>query len=228
MPDDHRSALLRMHSGFWLKLSGSSDMNSEHRLLVIFTKNPEAGHVKTRLAHTIGDNKALEIYEILRLHTARVATLVEADRMVFYSRFIPSVDLFIADNFSVGMQNGNDLGERMLHAIRNGFENGYHHVILIGTDCYELNSQILEKAFSALDGSDTVIGPATDGGFYLIGMNKVIPELFLDRQWSTPEVLQESIAILQKLGTTYEQLPELSDIDTFDDLKKSTLWTSLP
>jgi len=201
-------------------------MNSERRLLVILTKNPEAGHVKTRLAQTIGDDKAIEIYEILRHHTACVAEQIDADRMVFYSRFIPDSDLFITDHFSVRKQEGDDLGERMLHAIKSGFGCGYRHVVLIGTDCYELKPAILEKAFSALDGSEAVIGPATDGGFYLIGMNKAIPELFLDRQWSTPEVLQKSIAILQQLDTTCEILPELSDIDTFDDLKKSTLWTS--
>jgi uncharacterized protein len=213
-------------SGYRLKLSGRSDMNRERRLLLILTKNPEAGHVKTRLAHTIGDDNALEIYEILRHHTAFVAEQVEADRMVFYSRFIPVSDLFITDNFTARMQEGDDLGERMLHAIKCGFGCGYHHVVLIGTDCYELKPTILEDAFSALDGSETVLGPATDGGFYLIGMNRAIPELFLDRQWSTPDVLQKSIAILQQLDTAYELLSELSDIDTFDDLKKSTLWTN--
>ena len=215
-----------MHQPCWLRLSGSSDMNSMRRLLLILTKNPEAGHVKTRLAQTIGDDKALEIYEILRRHTACVAEQVEADRMVFFSRFIPTSDLFITDNFTALMQEGDDLGERMLHAIKSGFGYGYHHVVLIGTDCYELKPAILEEAFSALERSDAVLGSATDGGFYLIGMNRAIPELFVDRQWSTPEVLQTSIAILQQLDIGYELLTELSDIDTFDDLKKSTLWTS--
>jgi glycosyltransferase A (GT-A) superfamily protein (DUF2064 family) len=75
---------------------------------------------------------------------------------------------------------------------------------------------------------DAVIGPATDGGFYLIGLNRVLPELFLDRQWSTPEVFGETTTILQRFAIEYERLPELSDIDTFDDLKKSTLWPLQP
>ncbi len=203
-------------------------MNKSYRQLIILSKNPEAGMVKTRLAKSIGDEKALEIYEILRQHTALVAEKVDANRVVFYSRFIPSSDLFFNDNFSSRLQDGNDLGERMLHAIKSGFESGFHHVVLIGTDCYELNPTILEDAFSLLERADAVIGPAKDGGFYLIGMKRVIPELFLDRQWSTPDVLRDTLAILKQLDTTCELLVELSDIDTFDDLKKSPLWTSKP
>ena len=203
-------------------------MNKSDRQLIILSKNPEAGMVKTRLAKSIGNEKALEIYEILRQHTALVAEKVDAKRMVFFSRFIPSSDLFLNDNFSARLQDGNDLGERMLHAIKSGFESGFHQVVLIGTDCYELIPAILDDAFSRLERADAVIGPATDGGFYLIGMKRVIPELFLHRQWSTSEVLKDTIAILQQLDTTYKLLVELSDIDTFDDFKKSTLWTSKP
>ena len=206
-------------------MSGLSDMNTKQRLLIILTKNPEAGLVKTRLAKTIGNEKALEIYETLCCHTARIADTVHAERVVFYSSFIPASDIFLTNNFSTGLQKGNDLGERMLHAIKSKFETGFHHIVLIGTDCYELNSTIIENAFEELERSEAVIGPATDGGFYLIGMNKAIPELFLNRQWSTSDVLRESIAILNQLQITYQLLPELSDIDTFEDLKKSALWT---
>ncbi|MFZ4524977.1 MAG: TIGR04282 family arsenosugar biosynthesis glycosyltransferase [Chlorobium sp.] len=200
-------------------------MKKSNRLLIILSKNPEAGMVKTRLAKSIGDEKALEIYETLRKHTVQVAEKVHAEREVYYSRFIPFSDLFFNDNFIARLQDGNDLGERMLHAIKSGFERGFHHVVLIGTDCYELNAAILDDAFTILERVDAVIGPATDGGFYLIGMKRVIPELFLDRKWSTPDVLKETIAILKQLDTSYELLVELSDIDTFDDLKKSALWT---
>jgi hypothetical protein len=194
------------------------------RLLIIFTKNPEPGRVKTRLAHDVGEEKALEVYEILRQHTALVTAKVHAERMVFYSRFIPSSDLFCTKQFTLRLQEGADLGERMLHAISTGFETGFRHIVLIGTDCFELSSNILDDAFTALERSDAVVGPATDGGFYLIGLNMPIPELFINRQWSTPEVLKETTNILQHRAIPYELLSELSDIDTFDDLKKSTLW----
>ena len=198
---------------------------NNNRLLIVLSKNPEAGMVKTRLAKSIGDKNAIDIYEILCQHTARIAEMVHAKRMVVYSRFIPSSDLIFNDTFIARLQKGNDLGERMLHAIESGFESGFHHVVLIGTDCYELNPAILDDAFSRLEQADAVIGPASDGGFYLIGMKRVIPELFLDRKWSNPVVLKETITILKQLDTSYELLEELSDIDTFDDLKKSPLWT---
>ncbi len=198
---------------------------NDGRLLIIFTKNPEAGLVKTRLAQTVGDEKALEVYETLREHTALVTATVEAERQVYYSRFIPSSDLFFTSKFTFKLQEGEDLGARMLHAIRTGFQTGFRHIVLIGTDCYELSSDTLNQAFNALERSDAVIGPAIDGGFYLIGVNMLLPELFLNRQWSTPEVCRETIEVLQRFAIPYELLTALSDIDTFDDLKKSTLWT---
>jgi uncharacterized protein len=210
------------------KLSGLSAVN-KNRLLIIFTKNPEAGQVKTRLARSVGEEKALEIYETLRGHTAIVTEDVDAERIVYYSRFIPPSDLFlITDKFTPKLQQGDDLGERMFNAISSGFESGFHHIVLIGTDCYELSREILNQSFRALERFDAVVGPATDGGFYLIGLNRVFPELFLDRQWSTPDVLRETTTILQRLGIPCELLSELSDIDTFDDLKKSKLWPHQP
>ncbi len=212
-----------MYGRGWVKLSGLSVVNN-NRLLIIFTKNPVKGEVKTRLARSIGGERALEVYETLREHTAKVAEGVDAERMVYYSRFIPSSDLFLSQKFLAKLQKGDDLGERMFHAIETGFESGFRHIVLIGTDCHELSGEILNEAFSALEQCDAVIGPATDGGFYLIGLNRVFPELFLDRQWSTPDVFSQTTTILQRLRIEYERLAELSDIDTFDDLKRSKLW----
>ena len=197
---------------------------NDSSLLIIFTKNPEPGLVKTRLAASIGDEKALAVYKTLRRHTANIAEKVDANRTVFYSHFIPLSDLFLNKYFHVELQVGDDLGARMLHAIKRGFEGGFRHVVLIGTDCYELSTAIIESAFAALRQSDAVVGPARDGGFYLVGMNRAIPELFLGRQWSTSEVLKESTEILRSLDIPCKLLPLLSDIDTIDDLKASELW----
>ena len=194
-------------------------------LLIIFSKNPEPGLVKTRLASSIGDEKALEVYEKLRHHTAFIAENAAVNRTACYSHFLPAEDIFTTDHFNAQLQVGEDLGERMLNAIKRGFDEGFRHIVLIGTDCYELSTAILDSAFSALEHADAVVGPARDGGFYLIGLNKPIPELFLKREWSTKDVLSVTIEILQRLSLSYELLPELSDIDTFDDLKKSGLWT---
>ncbi|MEI8032944.1 MAG: TIGR04282 family arsenosugar biosynthesis glycosyltransferase [Chlorobiaceae bacterium] len=194
------------------------------RLLIVFTRNPVQGEVKTRLAGAIGAPKALEVYERLRAHTASVAGKVDVHRRASYSDSIPSLDIFTKSDFSAVLQEGYDLGERMLNAFRQGFRDGYNQIVLTGTDCFEITPLILEEAFTALEGSDAVVGPARDGGFYLIGMKKVLPELFLKRTWSTPEVLAETIRILGTLQATYELLDELADIDTFDDLKASALW----
>jgi hypothetical protein len=195
------------------------------RLLIIFTRNPIPGKVKTRLAATIGDEKAIEVYEILRRHTADITERVKAKRTIYFSSFIPSSDILLSGETTAQLQRGSDLGERMHHALSSGFKTGARKIVLIGTDCLELSTEILEEAFSALEDSDTVIGPAKDGGFYLIGMKKAIPELFSEREWSNPDVLQESIDILLRRNISFRQLRELSDIDTFEDLKNSGLWT---
>ena len=195
-------------------------------LLIIFTKNPEPGLVKTRLARSIGDEKALEVYEKLRCHTALIAEKAAVNRTACYSHFLPAADIFLTEHFNAQLQVGDDLGERMLNAISRGFDEGFRHIVLIGTDCYELSTANLDSAFLALERADAVVGPALDGGFYLMGLNMLIPELFLGRHWSTKEVFSETIELLQHLSISYELLPELSDIDTFDDLKKSGLWTT--
>jgi hypothetical protein len=199
---------------------------NEKSMLIIFTKNPEPGLVKTRLASSIGDEKALAVYEILRRHTACISEKAAVQRIAYYSHFLPATDIFVTEKFNAQLQVGEDLGERMMHAMQRGFEAEFHHVVLIGTDCYELSTAVLDAAFAALEHADAVVGPASDGGFYLIGLNMLIPELFLGRHWSTKEVFSETIELLQHLSISYELLPELSDIDTFDDLKKSGLWTT--
>ncbi|NTW83576.1 MAG: glycosyltransferase [Chlorobiaceae bacterium] len=199
-------------------------MPERNRILVIFSKNPVSGQVKTRLARSIGNEKALDVYEILRQHTEQVTALTMARRVVFYSGFIPVSDLFLREGTEAKLQQGCDLGERMHNAICEMLESGSGKVVLIGTDCPDLNTVIIEDAFSALENHDTVIGPAKDGGFYLIGLKKSCPGLFLQRTWSTCSVLRETIETLEKKGMSYMLLPELRDIDTFEDLKQSRLW----
>ncbi|WP_076792787.1 TIGR04282 family arsenosugar biosynthesis glycosyltransferase [Chlorobium sp. KB01] len=199
-----------------------------NKLLIIFSRNPVAGKVKTRLSAAIGDEKALEIYESLRSQTARVTMPVNAKKEIWFSNFIPAEDLLLTKETTARLQQGKDLGERMHHALSSGFKTGARRIVLIGTDCHEMSAEIIEEAFSALEHSETVIGPARDGGFYLIGMKKAIPELFLEREWSIPDVLQESVDILLRLNISFKQLRELSDIDTLEDLKNSSLWPPCP
>ncbi|MBN1928837.1 MAG: TIGR04282 family arsenosugar biosynthesis glycosyltransferase [Chlorobiaceae bacterium] len=202
-------------------------MNSRRdKLLIVFSKNPVAGRVKTRLASAIGDAEALRIYEQLRELTGQAAAGIDASVAVAYSDFIPETDLLLTGGAEAWLQQGNDLGERMHRAFVKGFSLGFSRVALIGTDCPEISPFILDLAFRKLDACDLVLGPARDGGFYLSALKRPFPELFLDRTWSTSSVLNDSLRIAREHGKSCELLPALSDIDTFDDLKASGLWAA--
>ena len=194
------------------------------RLLIVFSKNPVAGRVKTRLASAIGDAEALRIYEQLREITRQAAVEVDAAKAISYADFIPAADLLLTGGAEAWLQQGNDLGERMHNAFVKGFSLGFSRVALIGTDCPEITPFILELAFEKLDACDVVLGPARDGGFYLSAMKRPFPELFLDRRWSHSSVLSDSLRIVRESARSCDLLPALSDIDTFDDLKASGLW----
>lgn len=116
------------------------------------------------------------------------------------------------------MQVGNDLGIRMQNAFINTFEQGNEEVAIIGTDCLELTSAIIMNAFAWLKNHDVVIGPAKDGGYYLLAMKQMHPKLFKNIAWSTPVVLNQTLAICLQENLSVYQLPELSDIDKENDL----------
>ncbi|MCB9236035.1 MAG: TIGR04282 family arsenosugar biosynthesis glycosyltransferase [Bacteroidia bacterium] len=191
------------------------------RLLMIFVKNPELGKVKTRLARTLGEEKALQVYRFLLDHTREVAREVGVDRAVFYSSFADENDSWGEEFFQKYVQEGDDLGERMENAFAKAFAMGYKSVVIIGSDCLELSSQHLNDAFAALIDHDTVVGPARDGGYYLLGMNKIHPEFFLDKQWSTDSVLPNTLRNILELKLSHVLLAELSDVDFEEDLALS-------
>ena len=191
-------------------------MKSE--LLIIFYRNPELGKVKTRLAATVGDAKALAIYLKLATHTRVITTEVDCDRVVYYSDYIDTEDAWSNSDFSKQLQSGADLGARMENAIEMAFEQGYKRVSIIGTDCIELTTQIIANAFETLRTKDAVVGPAVDGGYYLLGINRFIPELFREKEWSTNSVCQDTINDFSRLSINYHQLSMLRDVDTEADL----------
>lgn len=115
-------------------------------------------------------------------------------------------------------QSEGDIGCRMGSAFQASFEAGMNHVVLIGTDCPDLNAQLLAQAFQSLEQHDLVLGPAEDGGYYLIGLRRLIPELFIGISWSTAEVLQQTQSIARNIGLAVAYLPLLSDIDRPEDL----------
>ena len=114
-------------------------------------------------------------------------------------------------------QQGKDLGIRMSNAFAEAFQEGYQKVIIIGSDLYDLHSETIEEAFQNLDTHEVVIGPAKDGGYYLLGMKSFIPEIFQQKKWSTATVLQDTLADLKSKKVTL--LATKNDIDTFEDIK---------
>jgi rSAM/selenodomain-associated transferase 1 len=189
-----------------------------NRLLLIFVRNVQLGKVKTRLAKSIGDDNALKIYIHLLNKTADVAAEAKCHKAVFYSEYIEEADEFMVPVFQKFLQNGKDLGDKMMNAFVKGFSRGHDKIIIIGSDCYELTSEIIENAFHLLDTKDVVIGPAKDGGYYLLGMKSLHKSLFQNKEWSTNNVLVDTLLDLKNLGLSYELLQPLNDVDDENDL----------
>ena len=187
-------------------------------LLMIFAKNPELGKVKTRLAKTIGNEQALMIYVKLLEHTHAVADKVFADKAIFYSNKVQEFEILDYYKFPKFLQKGKDLGERMDRAFGQAFGQDYDKVVIIGSDCIEISAEIIEDALKALDDNNVVIGPAKDGGYYLLGMDRHYPHLFKNKVWSTSDVLLDTILDIKKLKLSYALLPTLSDVDEEKDL----------
>lgn len=187
--------------------------------LLIFIRNPELGKVKTRLAQDLGAPEALRIYNRLLAHTRRIAQAVDAQSYLFYSDFIDQADDWANDHFNKQLQPQGDLGDRMLRAFGMVLEQ-HDAAVIVGSDCPGLNADILQTAFAQLEKNDFVIGPAIDGGYYLLGMRRLSPSLFLDMIWSTDQVFKETTNRMERAGATYYVLPTLSDIDYAEDWEK--------
>lgn len=188
------------------------------KLLIIFYKNPDPGKVKTRLASTIGDDKALVIYHKLATHTRAITENLALDKVVYYTDHIDTKDNWNNHSYQKALQQGHDLGERMHHAFVQGFRQGYNSICIIGTDCLEIDASILVQGFRALEKYHAVIGPALDGGYYLLGMNKLYSSVFTNKNWSTRTVATDTVNDFKRLNLSYFSLPPLRDIDTEEDL----------
>lgn len=190
----------------------------DNALLIIFYRNPEIGKVKTRLAATLGDSKALAIYLYVAAHTKSITENLPLDKAVYYSHYIDTEDNWQNAAYQKYLQTGHDLGERMANAFIQGFRSGYQSVCIIGTDCFELTSGIVEEAFVQLRSNDTVVGPARDGGYYLLGMKAYHSRLFTNKLWSTSSVYAATIQDFKTLALHYYALPVLTDVDEERDL----------
>ncbi len=187
-------------------------------VVLVFQKNAILGQVKTRLASGMGEQPAMEIYMHLVQLTYSALEAVQIPVWTYFSDFIPeSTHPTVEKSF---VQQGQDLGERMSNAFASTFDSGIEKVVLIGTDCPTLQSQHLLQAFTALNDSDLVLGPATDGGYYLIGMKVRAAYLFEGIAWSTSQVLSQTLHVASQHSLTTTLLPELYDIDTPEDWQR--------
>ena len=183
--------------------------------LIVFIRNPELGKVKTRLAQEIGAEKTLEIYNALLNFTRDVALKVDAERFLYYFEYIVD-DNWKETHFHKKIQVGKDLGKKMSAA----FQDVLGHcdkAIIIGSDCPQITSELIEKAYNYLNSHDLVIGPTYDGGYYLLGMKSPYKSLFKDINWSTESVFGDTLKIAKKESLTYHVLGKLSDVDHKED-----------
>jgi len=191
------------------------------RHLIVFIKNPEEGKVKTRIAHTLGNAGALEIYLTLIDIVHQVVINTDAFRHVFYSEFVNKNDRWSDTSFYKHLQIGHNLGDRMKNAFESVFnvfsEQDTSKVVIIGSDCPYLTPSILNDAFFYLEKADFVVGPTYDGGYYLLGMKIFAPNIFDDIEWSTENVFDQTINRIKNQGSTFQQLPTLHDIDKEED-----------
>ena len=225
---------------FWLKIykfirptpSNQTKM-TDTQALAILCKTPEKGFVKTRLAASVGDQKALEIYlDLLNITDGETRPFNSSRHLFLASAVENSVekmqstlqqqDLFTDPKTKFVIQQGEDLGQRMSTAFEKLFKN-HQSVVLIGCDLPDLTSALIAKAFDALQNNDLVIGPSCDGGYYLIGLNKSTPDLFEEISWSTEKVLKQTLERAERLLLKVQLLDQLRDIDTLEDLYLSKL-----
>ena len=182
--------------------------------LIVFVKKPIMGNVKTRLANDIGHSEAVEIYKKLLRNTENVITSLKQDIFIFSDVKFKG---FFGD-YSWRIQKGNNLGLKMFNAFEEVFALGYDKVNIIGSDCFELSSDILKDSFNSPE--ESVIGPSKDGGYYLLGLSKNDPEIFKNIEWSTENVFEETKKKLHIVQMKFSTLPRLTDIDDLEDLKK--------
>lgn len=189
--------------------------------MMVFGRAPSPGRVKTRLIPALGERQATALYQHMLDRTLRVAATADVGQRQLWldagDVALPAYPAAQTLGFSIHRQQGNDLGERMQHALHSALE-AADCAILIGSDCPEYSTSYLDAAVAALADHDVVVGPAVDGGYVLIGLRRTAPGLFTDIPWSTTGVMAATRLRLQALQWRWHELPALRDIDRPDDL----------
>jgi uncharacterized protein len=191
--------------------------------LIIFTRYPEPGKTKTRLIPALGAVGAADLHRQMTEHLLTKVRKFASTRAVAIQVCHDGGDVelmkqWLGPGILFQPQGSGDLGVRMERAFAAAFQSGCERVTVVGTDCPTITINILQTAFAALGDSDFVLGPATDGGYYLIGLRRPVPQLFQGVPWGTATVFEQTLRIADELGLRHTLLDPLADVDRPEDL----------
>lgn len=207
-----------------MKATDPSPLGRKDACVLFYVKYPEEGRVKTRIAETLGVERAAELYRHLVVDMLGVLAGAETPLFLCYAPAGAKRQLvrWLGKDYRYVPQRGGDLGERMRNSFMYAFSHGYGRAVLAGSDIPELSLPLVRQALEALSGSDAVLGPAADGGYYLIGFRRegFCLEVFDGMRWGSDRVLADTRKVLQGSGKSCALLPELNDVDTMEDLVK--------
>ena len=196
-------------------------------MLLIFVKYPEPGKVKTRLAENIGSENAALLYrKMAESIIYDLSKLADYRKIIFFDPPERRNDIMRWLKFnglSFVAQEGDSLGEKMSNAFTHAFSLGADKAIIIGTDCPQITTETIVKAFEKLQVSEVVVGPSYDGGYYLLGLRSLIPEVFHGIDWGTNLVFDQTMKRLRRNGINSERLEMLRDVDTVEDLSNDQI-----
>ncbi|HHP7232685.1 MAG TPA: TIGR04282 family arsenosugar biosynthesis glycosyltransferase [Xenococcaceae cyanobacterium] len=196
---------------------------ADNKTLIIFTRYPEPGKTKTRLIPALGTVGAAELQRQMSEHTLKNAQqwqTISGGKIAIYfaGGDVNLMSNWLGQDLNYYPQVTGDLGNKMQSAFSQAFEDGATQVITIGTDCPDLNYMLIDQAFNSFLKHDLVLGKAEDGGYYLIGLKRLIPELFHNINWGTNQVLAQTQTIANSLHLNIAYLPTLRDVDRPEDL----------
>lgn len=196
------------------------------KAVLVFAKPPRPGHVKTRLRGLLTAQEAAEVHLACVKDTAAMVASVGGYRkwLLVAGRFEAAQNLAqqakLSSRWRVGAQVGRDLGARLEFALNSHFLAGVQKVVVVGTDTPWMGPQRIVRAFQLLDAADVVIGPTEDGGYYLVGARRLVPEMFRRIRWGTADVLEQTLAALRKMKASYRLLRRDFDLDRPEDLHR--------
>jgi rSAM/selenodomain-associated transferase 1 len=191
--------------------------------IIIFAREPLPGRVKTRLAVSVGEQAAADLYETMLLEVLEKSCALDGVEPLVYWACEEESLLRLAEKYccNSSRQSSGDLGQRMQAAFTEMFAGGFDTCCIIGSDAPDLPLPYIKEAFGLLASrqADAVFGPCRDGGYYLLGVRQIQSQLFENISWSSGIVLEQSLAAAQEAKLTVMLLPEWQDIDTVEDLR---------